>query len=97
MQDFLTTAEVAAMFRRSVDWFYRNRRKLERRGFPRPVVWNSYDPDAVSAWRRSQMPAPLRAALGDGAAVDAAAMTEELRANAERLASGVRRRRSRAA
>src|SRR5262249_37189211 len=97
MQGFMTTAEVAAMLRRSVEWFYRNRRKLERRGFPSPVLANSYDPTAIQAWRLSQMPGPLRASASGGAApaADADALTKELRANAEKLAVDQRRRRSR--
>lgn len=48
---------------RDVCWFFRHRRQLEARGFPKPVpgIKNGYDPRAVEAWLTAQMDPALRA------------------------------------
>lgn len=58
---YLTAAEVAAGFRRSLPWFQRNRAALEARGFPRPVdgCGMRWDPAAIARWQDSQLPMPL--------------------------------------
>lgn len=89
LQRCLTAAEVARGFGRTLAWFRKHRDELEGRGFPPPLVPGSWDPEAIVAWRRAQMSAPLRAALtgapksGDPEAAD---VDQELRANARRLA-----------
>jgi|SRR5262245_9258280 len=97
MERLLTLGEVAALFNRSVYWFYENRRKLERRGFPQPIARGAYDPEAIAAWRRAQMSPALRAVLGGeaGERAVADAVTDRLNANAKRLAAEWGRKRNR--
>lgn len=54
----LTAAEVAARFRKSTDWFYDNRRKLEKKGFPKglPGVRGRWSAAAVDRWIGGEMP-----------------------------------------
>jgi hypothetical protein len=88
---FLTAGEVANLFGgKDVTWFYRNRRKLEGQGFPKPHLGGCYDPLAIYAWRLTQLSPALRAvieaaqATGDGEPIRD--YEAELRANAERIA-----------
>lgn len=44
MTNMLDPEEVAAMFKRSVSWLYKNHKKLSlSKGFPRPVKINGYN------------------------------------------------------
>lgn len=71
----MTPAEVAYLFGRKVNWFYRHVRALEReRHFPQPVFGSDYDPLAIMAWRLAQIDPALRAVL-EAAALTAPAAT----------------------
>ncbi len=61
----LNMAEVARKLGRSVEWFYRNRRRLEREhGFPASIagLGKRWDPAAIDAWLDRQMAPELRRA-----------------------------------
>lgn len=67
----LSARALAALLGCSLDWLYRNRRRLEREtGFPEPLLRGHYDPLAIKAWRLSRLAPALRAELA--AANDAA-------------------------
>lgn len=91
---FLSAGQVAYLLGgKTVDWFYRNRRKLEAQGFPKPCLGGCYDPLALYAWRLAQLEPGLRAvlaaahpALDVGAGEPTPDHEAELRANAERIA-----------
>ncbi len=57
----LTAAEVAARVRRSLNWFRRNRHRLQAEGFPAPLpgfhnrLWSTA---AVDRWLAGEVPAP---------------------------------------
>jgi hypothetical protein len=90
----LTASEVAALFNRRPRWFYEHRHALERRGFPKPVIHGAYDPEAIKAWRRSQMSPTLRALLREPAAdatVQDERSAEEWAARADRVARKLKR------
>ena len=98
----LTTAQVAAIFRRKPAWWSKaGRARLEARGFPPPVATGLYDARAVDAWLLLQMPPELRSVTEDGRAADAEAaqlrervnMREKLDRAADRAIAGMRRRR----
>ena len=65
MRNFLTAAQVANGFGRSLTWFYAQRAALEARGFPAPVdgCGLRWDPAAIQDWQDAQRPA--RAASPD--------------------------------
>lgn len=53
----LTTEEVAAILRKSTEWFYRNRDRLIREcGFPQPLrgLGTIWDNKAIEAWMDAQ-------------------------------------------
>jgi predicted DNA-binding transcriptional regulator AlpA len=59
----LDPRRAAARLGRSLDWFYRNRKRLEAaHGFPPPVggCGGRWDPAAIDAWLDAQLPAHLR-------------------------------------
>ena len=56
----LTSAQVAIKLGHRLAWFYRQRRALEARGFPRPVdgCGNRWDQLAIDRWLDQQGGAP---------------------------------------
>jgi len=59
----LNTRQVAARLGRTLNWFYRNKKRLENEHeFPHPVggCGGRWDPAAIDAWLDRQMPARLR-------------------------------------
>jgi hypothetical protein len=58
MREFLTAADVARGFRRSLGWFNANRAALEARGFPKPAdgCGRRWDPAAIARWQDAQLP-----------------------------------------
>ncbi len=58
MRDYLTAADVARGFRRSLSWFNNNRKSLEARGFPAPIdgCGLRWDPIAIARWQDAQLP-----------------------------------------
>jgi hypothetical protein len=70
MMETLTAADVARGFRHSLGWFYRNRVRLEARGFPVPVdgLGLRWDPAAIDAWLNAQLPAVKAAAVPEDGA-----------------------------
>jgi hypothetical protein len=63
--DFLNRPQVADWLGVTVQQFARLRPELEAKGFPAPTFGSRqgerWDPEALTAWRRSQIPAELRA------------------------------------
>ncbi len=57
----LCSKEVAALFNRGVEWFYKHRKGLEEQGFPKRVAGagNRWDPEAIDEWRRAMRAAPI--------------------------------------
>lgn len=57
----ISSADVSAIFGKQRDWFgrHRNRKALERRGFPKPVIRGQWLRTAVEAWleREGKRPA----------------------------------------
>lgn len=51
---FLTSADISALFQRRADWFqdYRVRRRLYAQGFPHPVQAGRWSPLAVRLWQQ---------------------------------------------
>ena len=66
MRDLLKTAEVADRLGHHVEWFYKNRRRLEQDyGFPPPVrgMRHRWDPAAIDAWLDRQFPPEITLAV----------------------------------
>lgn len=70
MRKLLSPAEVAEKLGFSLDWFYRNKNRLFKNGFPPPVFGNRrhararWDDGAIDLWLDLKMPADLRQAAG---------------------------------
>lgn len=95
----LTRAQVAAELGETLDWFYRNRKRLERdHGFPPALPGTNgrkWDLKAINAWKDAQMPDHLKRdrepmQIVDLKLVDPEAYAEDLDNRALALARGDR-------
>lgn len=58
-REILTAPQVAALLKRSLAWFQRNRASLEAKGFPGPIdgLGMRWDSAAIGRWLDAQLPA----------------------------------------
>lgn len=90
--DLMTAADVAKKLTRSRDWFYRNRKILEARGFPKtvPGQGNRWHPGAIDDYLAREAGRPM-AQSGDAelSVEDIKAWQDLLDARSEIIAAGL--------
>ena len=88
----MTSADVAKKLTRSRDWFYRNRKRLEARGFPKTVPGHGqrWHPGAIAAYlaREAGMPVAMSGAA-EIVVEDITAWQNYLDAHAARIAARI--------
>ncbi len=77
-REILTAPQVAALLKRSLGWFQRNRASLEERGFPRPIdgLGMRWDSAAIEDWLDRQRPARPAADEAEAELIRRASLTE---------------------
>ena len=91
--DLMTSADVAKKLTRSIDWFYRNRKRLEASGFPKtvPGFGKRWHPGAVAAFLAREAGRPVvESGTVEIDAEDDAAWQKYLDARAEKIAGEIK-------